>query len=57
MSAVLQVAPYAEREVKLCLKDGVLVSRPYVDVTFSVMRAFGGEAGFVDTATIAVSNQ
>jgi 3-phosphoshikimate 1-carboxyvinyltransferase len=39
------------------LKNGVLVSRPYVDVTFAVMRAFGAEAGFADAATIAVSNQ
>ena len=57
VSAVLQVAPYAEREVRLRLKDGVLVSRPYVDVTFAVMRAFGAEAGFLDAETIAVSNQ
>ena len=56
VSAVLQVAPYAARDVRLRLKDGVLVSRPYVDVTFSVMRAFGAEAGFLDAGTIEVSS-
>jgi 3-phosphoshikimate 1-carboxyvinyltransferase len=56
VSAVLQVAPYATRDVRLRLKDSVLVSRPYVDVTFAVMRAFGAEVGFVDPATIAVSS-
>ncbi len=43
VSAVLQVAPYAERDVELAFKDGVLVSRPYVDLTLDVMRAFGAE--------------
>jgi 3-phosphoshikimate 1-carboxyvinyltransferase len=57
VSAVLQIAPYAAHDVRLRLKGGVLVSRPYVDVTFAVMRAFGAEAGFVDDATIAVSNR
>jgi 3-phosphoshikimate 1-carboxyvinyltransferase len=56
VSAVLQVAPYAERDVSLRLKDGVLVSKPYVDVTLAVMRAFGAEVGFVDAATLHVSS-
>jgi 3-phosphoshikimate 1-carboxyvinyltransferase len=56
VSAVLQVAPYAERDVVLRLKEGVLVSKPYVDVTLAVMRDFGAEAGFTDAATLRVSN-
>jgi 3-phosphoshikimate 1-carboxyvinyltransferase len=56
VSAVLQVAPYAEQDVMLRLKDGVLVSKPYVDVTLAVMREFGAEVGFVDSATLRVSN-
>jgi 3-phosphoshikimate 1-carboxyvinyltransferase len=56
VSAVLQVAPYAERDVRLRLKGGVLVSKPYVDVTLAVMREFGAEAGFVDAATLQVTS-
>ena len=42
LSAVLMVAPYAERDV--CLEViGLLSSRPYVDMTLSVMSAFGVE--------------
>lgn len=48
VSAVLQVAPYAANDVRLALRDGVLVSRPYVDVTLAVMADFGVEAGFLD---------
>lgn len=56
VSAVLQVAPYAQRDVTLKLKDGVLVSKPYVDVTLSVMREFGADVGFADPATLRVSS-
>ena len=35
VSALLLVAPYAARDVELRLRDGVLVSRPYVDVTLA----------------------
>lgn len=45
VSALLLVAPYAARTVELKLKQGILVSRPYVDVTLEVMRAFGADAG------------
>jgi 3-phosphoshikimate 1-carboxyvinyltransferase len=44
VSAVLQAAPYADRDVELGFKDGVIVSRPYIDLTLEVMRAFGAEA-------------
>lgn len=55
VSAVLQIAPYAEREVVIDLKDGVLVSRPYVDVTLDVMRTFGASAQFVSDSQLVVS--
>ena len=48
VSAVLLAAPYAERDVELEFLDDVLVSRPYVDVTLSVMRAFGARAEWVE---------
>ncbi|MEE8582114.1 MAG: 3-phosphoshikimate 1-carboxyvinyltransferase [Myxococcota bacterium] len=44
VSAVLLVAPYAERDVSLRLVDDRVVSRPYVDLTLEVMHAFGAEA-------------
>lgn len=48
VSGVLLAAPYAERDVRLRFVDDVLVSRPYVDLTLDVMRAFGAEAGWVE---------
>jgi 3-phosphoshikimate 1-carboxyvinyltransferase len=47
-SAVLLAAPYAKRDVRLSFKDNVIVSRPYIDLTMDVMRAFGAEANWVD---------
>ena len=44
VSAVAQVAPYADHDVELDFKDGIIVSRPYIDLTLDVMRAFGAEA-------------
>lgn len=46
VSAVLLAAPYARRPVLLRLEDGALVSRPYVDLTLQVMRAFGADCGW-----------
>jgi 3-phosphoshikimate 1-carboxyvinyltransferase len=40
ISALLMVAPYADRPVTLEVR-GTLRSRPYVDMTLTVMRAFG----------------
>jgi 3-phosphoshikimate 1-carboxyvinyltransferase len=54
VSAVLLAAPYARRDVRLTLAGGVLASRPYVDLTLQLMRAFGAEAEFVDPTTLAV---
>lgn len=55
VSALLLVAPYAQRKLVLHLRDGVLASRPYVDVTLQLMRAFGAQAGFCDERTLEVS--
>lgn len=42
LSAVLQVAPYARRDVEIDIV-GELISKPYVDMTQAVMHAFGVE--------------
>ena len=47
-SAILLAAPYAQRDVEISFVDGVLVSRPYVDITLAVMRDFGAEADWVE---------
>lgn len=48
VSAVALVAPYAQRDVSLEFLDGVLVSRPYVENTVEVMRAFGANVTLED---------
>jgi 3-phosphoshikimate 1-carboxyvinyltransferase len=40
LSALLQIAPYAQNDVQIEIQ-GDLVSKPYVDITQSVMDAFG----------------
>jgi 3-phosphoshikimate 1-carboxyvinyltransferase len=54
VSAVLLVGPYGEHDLELHLKDGILVSRPYVDLTLRTMRAFGAEAGWLGPGALAV---
>ena len=46
VTAVLLAAPYAQRDVVLEPVEGIVVSRPYVDLTLEVMAAFGAEAGW-----------
>ncbi|HIF95110.1 MAG: 3-phosphoshikimate 1-carboxyvinyltransferase [Myxococcales bacterium] len=48
VSAIAQIAPYASRDIELDFKDGVIVSRPYIDLTLEVMRAFGADAQWRD---------
>jgi 3-phosphoshikimate 1-carboxyvinyltransferase len=55
VSALLLIAPYAARGMTLRLRDGLLASRPYVDVTLQMMRAFGADAGFRDETTLTVA--
>ncbi|MEN6451240.1 MAG: 3-phosphoshikimate 1-carboxyvinyltransferase, partial [Thermoguttaceae bacterium] len=43
LTALLMASPYADADVELVLQ-GSLVSQPYVEMTLSVMRAFGVEA-------------
>lgn len=54
VSAVLQAAPYALNDVELSFKDGVIVSRPYIDLTLEVMRDFGADAGWTDDDRLSV---
>ena len=46
VSAVLMAAPYAQADVELSFREGVLVSKPYVELTLQLMGAFGAEAGW-----------
>jgi len=55
VSAVLLVGPYAARDVGLRFVDGVLVSRPYVELTLDVMRAFGADAGWTADGGLRVA--
>ena len=55
VSAVLLAAPYARRTVALRLRDGVLVSRPYVDLTLQVMRDFGADCGWSGHSALRVA--
>jgi 3-phosphoshikimate 1-carboxyvinyltransferase len=48
LSGILLAAPYADRDVELTLVEGVLVSRPFVELTLDVMRAFGAAASWHD---------
>jgi len=56
VSALLLAAPYASADLTLDFVDGVLVSRPYVDLTLEVMEAFGAAARFrADGAGVEVT--
>jgi len=54
VSALLLAAPYAEKNVELTLTGGAVVSRPYIDVTLEIMRAFGAEAEWTGQAMLRV---
>lgn len=54
VSAVLQAAPYAAQDVELSFQDGVIVSRPYIDLTLEVMRAFGADVDWTDDDRLRV---
>ncbi len=54
VSAVLLAAPYARGDVLLRLREGKLVSRPYVEITLDCMRAFGGDASWADAESLRV---
>jgi len=54
VSAVLLAAPLARRDVTLRFRAGILVSRPYVELTLELMQAFGAEAGWTGADGIRV---
>ena len=55
VSAVLLAAPYAETDTVLEL-TGAIVSRPYIEQTLEVMRAFGATVGWEGPTTVAVAS-
>jgi 3-phosphoshikimate 1-carboxyvinyltransferase len=54
VSAVLLASPLARTPVLLHLQEGVLVSRPYVELTLELMRAFGAHCGWTEDGAIRV---
>ncbi len=54
VSGLLLAAPCAERKVEIELQDGALVSRPFVDMTINVMRAFGAKPEWQGDARLTV---
>ncbi len=54
VSAVLLAAPYAGSDVELGFRNGILASRPYVDLTLQVMRAFGAETDWTPSGGLRV---
>jgi 3-phosphoshikimate 1-carboxyvinyltransferase len=54
VSAVLLAAPWAPAGVELAFRDGKLVSRPYVELTLQLVRAFGAVAGWSDDGGLRV---
>ncbi|MCP3984332.1 MAG: 3-phosphoshikimate 1-carboxyvinyltransferase [bacterium] len=55
VSGLLLAAPCAKTDVELTLADGELVSRPFLDLTLEVMRAFGAEVEWRGDDTLAVA--
>ena len=53
VSALLMIAPLLEGGLTLRLQ-GVPASRPYIEMTVAVMREFGAEAVWTDTATLQI---
>ena len=55
VSAVLLAAPCARDGVELAFRGGRLVSRPYVELTLELMRAFGARAEWAGDAALRVA--
>lgn len=53
ISALLMIGPALKKGLTLRLK-GDIISRPYIDLTLSVMHQFGSEAEWIDIDTIEV---
>ena len=56
ISALLMVGPTLEEGLRLQLV-GTIISRPYIDMTISLMRQFGAQVEWSDEATICVAPQ
>ncbi|TDJ13392.1 MAG: 3-phosphoshikimate 1-carboxyvinyltransferase [Deltaproteobacteria bacterium] len=56
VSGVLMVAPHAQQDVELSFLNGVLVSRPYVELTLQMMRAFGVAADWTSEGGLEVKS-
>lgn len=54
VSALLMIAPFGDSDLEIRL-SGEIVSRPYIDQTIEVMRAFGAEVEWSGDRTIQVS--
>jgi 3-phosphoshikimate 1-carboxyvinyltransferase len=57
VSAVLLSAPYAKSDVVLDFRNGILVSRPYVELTLRLMRDFGAVADWTEQGGVWVSRE
>lgn len=53
ISALLMIGPTLAEGLTLCL-EGELVSRPYIEMTLSLMRHYGAEVRWMDERTIRV---
>lgn len=53
ISALLMIGPSLKNGLKLTLTDSV-VSRPYIDMTLSIMREFGAECGWASENVVEV---
>lgn len=53
VSALLMIGPVLERGLRLTLTEGV-ASRPYIDMTLSLMRSYGAEAAWEDERSIRI---
>lgn len=56
VTAVLLSAPYAKSDVSLHFDRGILVSRPYVELTLAVMRDFGAAVDWVGESGLHVES-
>ncbi len=56
ISALLMVGPTLQEGLRLQL-IGTIISRPYIDMTISLMRQFGAQVEWSDEATISVAPQ
>ncbi len=54
ISALLMIGPTMDEGLRLEL-EGEVISRPYIDMTLGLMRAFGAEAGWTGGSSLAVA--